>query len=80
MKPLPSNPLGHAEGLQRLLSGLWNDKLGQISLAVTTLFWGAGATLQFIVIAWADAALGYNLQPGIASCRAWSPPASPPAR
>jgi hypothetical protein len=40
---------------------LWRDKLGQISLAVTTLFWGAGATLQFIVIAWADAALGYNL-------------------
>jgi hypothetical protein len=28
---------------------LWRDKLGQISLAVTTLFWGAGATLQFIV-------------------------------
>lgn len=25
---------------------LWTDKLGQISLAVTTLFWGAGATLQ----------------------------------
>ncbi len=31
---------------------LWKDKLGQISLAVTTLFWGAGATLQFIVIEW----------------------------
>src|SRR5207302_1116806 len=29
---------------------LWSDKLGQISLAVTTLFWGAGATLQFIVL------------------------------
>ena len=33
---------------------LWRDKLGQISLAVTTLFWGAGATLQFIVLRWAD--------------------------
>ena len=33
---------------------LWRDKLGQISLATTTLFWGAGATLQFIVIEWAD--------------------------
>src|SRR4029078_9339909 len=32
---------------------LWRDKLGQISLATTTLFWGAGATLQFIVIDWA---------------------------
>ncbi|MEB2336660.1 MAG: lysophospholipid transporter LplT, partial [Burkholderiales bacterium] len=37
---------------------LWKDKLGQISLAVTTLFWGAGATLQFIVLDWAHHALG----------------------
>src|SRR5690606_33763166 len=37
------------------------DKLGQISLAVTTLFWGAGATLQFIVIEWAAAALDMDL-------------------
>ena len=40
---------------------LWNDKLGQISLAVTTLFWGAGATLQFLVLNWADHALGLDL-------------------
>jgi MFS family permease len=40
---------------------LWNDKLGQISLATTTLFWGAGATLQFIVLKWAEVALGYTL-------------------
>jgi hypothetical protein len=40
---------------------LWTDKLGQISLAVTTLFWGAGATLQFIVLKWAETALGYTL-------------------
>jgi MFS family permease len=40
---------------------LWTDKLGQISLATTTLFWGAGATLQFIVIKWASVALGYSL-------------------
>ena len=36
---------------------LWRDKLGQISLAVTTLFWGAGATLQFIVLEWAKSHL-----------------------
>jgi len=36
---------------------LWKDKLGQISLAVTTLFWGAGATLQLIVIKWAERSL-----------------------
>ncbi len=40
---------------------LWRDRLGQISLATTTLFWGAGATLQFIVIDWAARALGLNL-------------------
>ena len=40
---------------------LWRDKLGQISLATTTLFWGAGATLQFIVLKWAEVALGYSL-------------------
>ena len=38
-----------------------SDKLGQISLAVTTLFWGAGATLQFIVIKWSEVALGLDL-------------------
>ena len=36
---------------------LWKDRLGQISLAVTTLFWGAGATLQFIVLEWAKTKL-----------------------
>jgi len=40
---------------------LWRDKLGQISLAVTTLFWGAGATLQFIVLKWAQVQLGMRL-------------------
>ena len=36
-------------------------RLGQVSLATTTLFWGAGATLQFILIDWAAKALGLNL-------------------
>jgi MFS family permease len=40
---------------------LWRDKLGQISLAVTTLFWGAGATLQFIVLKWAEVQLNMSL-------------------
>ncbi|XYI32589.1 lysophospholipid transporter LplT [Cupriavidus oxalaticus] len=43
---------------------LWRDKLGQISLAVTTLFWGVGATLQFIVLKWAEKSLGLNLSQG----------------
>ena len=40
---------------------LWKDKLGQISLAVTTLFWGAGATLQLIVLEWAKRSLHMSL-------------------
>ena len=40
---------------------LWRDRLGQITLAVTTLFWGAGATLQFIVLDWARVSLGLPL-------------------
>jgi MFS transporter, LPLT family, lysophospholipid transporter len=43
---------------------LWRDKLGQISLAVTTLFWGAGATLQFIVLKWAERSLNLPLDQG----------------
>ncbi|HEX3063075.1 MAG TPA: lysophospholipid transporter LplT, partial [Usitatibacter sp.] len=43
---------------------LWKDKLGQISLAVTTLFWGAGACLQFIVIKWAERQLHMPLEQG----------------
>ncbi|QJQ04912.1 lysophospholipid transporter LplT [Undibacterium piscinae] len=40
---------------------LWADKLGQISLSVTTLFWAAGATLQFIVLEWARTSLDMPL-------------------
>jgi LPLT family lysophospholipid transporter-like MFS transporter len=41
---------------------LWRDPLGQVSLAVTTLFWGAGATLRLIVLTWASMALKFNLE------------------
>ncbi len=40
---------------------LWRDPEGGLSLAVTTLFWGVGATLQFIVLRWAGEALGMPL-------------------
>jgi MFS transporter, LPLT family, lysophospholipid transporter len=39
---------------------LWRDKLGQISLATTTLFWGVAGNLRYIVLAWAAAALTYD--------------------
>jgi hypothetical protein len=60
-KPLKKNPLYLFHEFNHCLKLLWRDKLGQVSLAVTTLFWGAGATLQFIVIEWAKAALNLDL-------------------
>jgi MFS family permease len=55
------NPLFLVHEFTHCLRLLWADKLGQISLATTTLFWGAGATLQFMVLKWAEVALGYTL-------------------
>ena len=40
---------------------LWKDPLGQVSLAVTTLFWGVGATLRLLIIAWAALNLKFGL-------------------
>lgn len=60
-KPLKKNPIYLFHEFNHCLKLLWRDRLGQISLAVTTLFWGAGATLQFIVIKWSEVALGLNL-------------------
>lgn len=60
-KVLKKNPVYLFHDFYHCLKLLWRDKLGQISLAVTTLFWGAGATLQFIVIKWSEAALNLDL-------------------
>ena len=59
-----TNPIELVKDFAVCFKTLWNDRLGQISLAVTTLFWGAGATLQFIVIKWAQVALHMNLSQG----------------
>jgi MFS family permease len=56
-----TNPIKLAQDFWHCNVTLWRDKLGQISLAVTTLFWGAGATLQFIVLQWAEVQLGMPL-------------------
>ena len=58
------NPLTLLTDFSHCFVALWRDKLGQISLAVTTLFWGAGATLQFIVLKWAEQQLGLPLDKG----------------
>jgi predicted MFS family arabinose efflux permease len=60
-KPLKKNPVYLLHEFTHCLTLLWRDRLGQISLAVTTLFWGAGATLQFLVIDWARVALDRDL-------------------
>ncbi len=58
---LHRNPWYLVREFNHCLALLWRDRLGQVSLAVTTLFWGAGATLQFIVIKWAESALQLGL-------------------
>lgn len=40
---------------------LWRDPVGGMSMAVTTLLWGVGATLQLVVLRWAHEALGLQL-------------------
>ena len=56
-----TNPVTLVTDFVHCFKTLWQDQLGQISLAVTTLFWGAGATLQFIVLKWAEIQLGLPL-------------------
>ncbi|MBL8393050.1 MAG: lysophospholipid transporter LplT [Candidatus Accumulibacter sp.] len=60
-RALHKNPWYLLREFNHCLMLLWRDRLGQVSLAVTTLFWGAGATLQFIVISWAETALQFDL-------------------
>jgi MFS family permease len=58
------NPVRLFMDFARCFRVLWNDKLGQISLATTTLFWGAGATLQLLVLRWAEQSLHLPLSAG----------------
>ena len=68
---IPKLPVDHAIAKKTLFFilrdfylsfiALWRDPQGQVSLSVTTLFWGAGATLRLVVIAWAGIALGFGL-------------------
>jgi MFS transporter, LPLT family, lysophospholipid transporter len=58
--PLPHRLLDLVADFRDCNRRLWNDKLGQISLAATTVFWGAGGNLRYIVLAWAAAAMNYS--------------------
>lgn len=58
--PMPRNKLSLVPDFWHCNTLLWKDKLGQISLATTTLFWGVLGNLRVIVFAWAAVALGYS--------------------
>ncbi len=60
MRPIPKNPLELVPDFWSCNNRLWRDKLGQISLATTTLFWGVSGNLRYIILAWSAAALGYS--------------------
>jgi hypothetical protein len=60
-KPLNRSPVFLVKDFWHCFRLLWKDPLGQVSLAVTTLFWGAGATLRLLVLSWAAVALHYDI-------------------
>ena len=60
MRPMPKNKLELLPDFWNCNAALWRDKLGQISLSTTTLFWGVSGNLRYIVLAWSAAALGYS--------------------
>ena len=61
MRPMPKRITTLLPDFWICNTRLWRDKLGQISLAATTLIWGVAGNLRFIVLAWAAAALGYSV-------------------
>lgn len=69
-KPLSRRPVFLLKEFMHCFKLLWKDPLGQVSLAVTTLFWGAGATLRLLVLAWAGTALHYDMSEA-AKLTAW---------
>ena len=69
-KPLSRNPIFLLGEFWHCFMLLWKDPLGQVSLGVTTLFWGAGATLRLIVLSWAAVALHYDIS-SAAKLTAW---------
>src|SRR5206468_4299058 len=60
LQPLNTNVMALVGDFSQCNAKLWADKLGQISLATTTLFWGVSANIRVIVFPWAAAALGYG--------------------
>jgi MFS transporter, LPLT family, lysophospholipid transporter len=60
LQPMRGGVVGLVRDFSQCNARLWADKLGQITLATTTLLWGVFSNLRVIVFAWAAAALGYG--------------------
>jgi MFS family permease len=60
MRRIPKNPMELVPDFWNCNSRLWQDRLGQISLASTTLIWGVTGNLRYIMLAWSAAALSYS--------------------
>ena len=60
LQPITEGVVGLVRDFSQCNARLWADKLGQITLATTTLLWGIFGNLRIIVFAWAAAALGYG--------------------
>ncbi|MDB5817215.1 MAG: putative rane protein, partial [Rhizobacter sp.] len=60
LQAMPHSVWGMVRDFANCNARLWKDRLGQISLATTTLFWGASGNMKYIVLAWAAVALHYD--------------------
>ncbi len=60
LQPMPRKAMLLVRDFSQCNARLWADKLGQITLATTTLLWGIFGNVRVIVFAWAAAALGYG--------------------
>ena len=59
LQPMSSNVGELLVDFYQCNARLWQDKLGQISLATTTMVWGVSGNMRVIVFPWAALALGY---------------------
>lgn len=60
LQPMTGSVLSMVRDFSQCNARLWSDKLGQISLGTTTLFWGVAGNLRYLVLAWAAAAMAYS--------------------
>jgi len=61
LRPMPAHLISLLPDFWHCNLRLWRDRLGQISLSTTTLFWGVSGNLRYLVLSWAAVALGYTV-------------------